>query len=166
MTHPFNSDSVKAKMIGFPRHRRNQAGNAGWVILLLIAAVVIIVGANLDHKQSGQEGSSGTNNPVWTPVPTRTPTPPPPTLPLTISQRGALLTTGKVVIFGNTGTQTLSLVVKFENPTFKRTKRIALVLSPRQSEEIGSLEGWDGVPGERVTVVSDGFSSASYVIKE
>ena len=89
-----------------------------------------------------------------------------PPIPITITQRNDALKDGKVIQFRNTGNITLSVVIKCENRTFKETQRFKAVLKPGESREVGWVEGWMGRPGEIVTVSSDEYMSATYVIKE
>lgn len=83
-------------------------------------------------------------------------------LPIKVRQREALLAGGKVAIFTNTSTRTLSVVARFKNPNFGTRKVFNLVFSPGEKQEIGGFEGWTVVPGESVTLESDGYTEASY----
>ena len=89
-----------------------------------------------------------------------------PDLPVKVAQRNAILAGGRVAIFSNTGNKTLSVVVVFENPSFKERKRYNLVLNPAETKEIGGFEGWTLIPGESVTLSSEGYKSASYTFPE
>lgn len=89
-----------------------------------------------------------------------------PALPVKVQQRNALLAGGKVAVFKNTGSKTLSVLVVLENASFKERKRYDLVLSPGETKEIGGFEGWTVVPGETVRLTSDGHASASYTFVE
>jgi hypothetical protein len=83
-------------------------------------------------------------------------------LPIKVRQRDALFAGGKVSIFTNTSTRTLSVVARFKNPTFGTRKVFNLVFSPGDKQEIGGFEGWTVVPGESVTLESEGYTEASY----
>lgn len=89
-----------------------------------------------------------------------------PALPVKVMQRNALLAGGKVAVFTNTGNKTLSVLVVFENASFKERKRYDMVLSPGETKEIGGFEGWTVVPGETVRLTSDGYASASYTFTD
>lgn len=89
---------------------------------------------------------------------------PPP--PITVKQRKALIAGGDVAGFTNVGNKTLSVLVTFENPSFKRSKTFPLVLAPGETKQIGTLEGWTVVPGETVEISCDGFRNMFYVFRE
>ncbi len=85
-----------------------------------------------------------------------------PPLPIKVKQRNAVLAGGKVAIFSNTSMKTLSVAVRFKNPTFGERKGFNLVFSPGETKEIGGFEGWTVVPGDTVYIRSDGFTDAGY----
>jgi hypothetical protein len=83
-------------------------------------------------------------------------------VPVTVSQRAGVIAAGKVAVFTNPGNTTISVVATFKNASFQQEKQFNLVLSPGQTKEIGSLEGWTVEPGETVELSSEGYSDAAY----
>lgn len=89
---------------------------------------------------------------------------PPP--PIMVRQRKALIAGGDVAGFTNQGDRTLSVLLTFENPSFKRKKTFPLVLAPGETKQIGTLEGWTVVPGETVEISCDGYRNTFFIFKE
>jgi len=85
-----------------------------------------------------------------------------PPVPVTVMQRDAVIASGKVAVFTNPGNTTISVVAIFKNPTFQQVKQFNLVLSPGETKEIGSFEGWTVEPGESVELSSDGYKDTVY----
>lgn len=79
----------------------------------------------------------------------------PPVVPIEFSVRDGLV--GKVAVFHNNSTKTLSVKVVFKNPTFNQSKECDLVFEQGDTKEIGWAEGWKLVPGETVTLSSEGY---------
>ena len=85
-----------------------------------------------------------------------------PPLPIKVRQRDSRWSSGKVAIFTNTSMRTLSVAVYFKNPTFGRHKAFALVLKPGETTEFGGFDGWNGIPGDSVTLESHGYADGGY----
>jgi len=89
-----------------------------------------------------------------------------PALPVEVWSRPALIAGGKVATFKNTGSKTLSLVIVFENSSFNEKKEYKVVLAPGASQQIGGFDGWKVLPGETVSIRSDGYATAKFVFSE
>jgi hypothetical protein len=78
-----------------------------------------------------------------------------PVVPIEFSVRDGLI--GKVAVFHNISSKTLSVKVVFKNSTFHQFKECDLVFEQGDTKEIGWAEGWKLVPGETVTLSSEGY---------
>jgi hypothetical protein len=86
-------------------------------------------------------------------------------LPIRVEQGRTFLTNSRFVKFTNTGDTSIPVRVVFENPTFHQSKAYNLVLSPGQTMEIGSWNGWSLVSGDRVHLYSNGYDYVWYNVE-
>ncbi len=172
MTHPFNSDSVKAKMIGFPRHRRNQAGNAGCVILVLVALVIaVVVGMFNDGKTGGAPGSGGggsdsggvnrINKFVAEKIVQIVSKP---RLPIGLMTRTAITGRSKVMELTSEADRPYIIGVSVKRPATGATKTFAYKSEPGKTEEFGWAEGWGFVDGDEVVLSHSEFADHKWII--
>jgi septal ring factor EnvC (AmiA/AmiB activator) len=80
-----------------------------------------------------------------------------PDLPIALSFRKGLLTTGLVGVFRNTSSKELEFTLDLESPATGRHVRRAMVLNPNGLFEIGAKDGWPFAPGQHITLNNPGF---------
>ena len=134
----------------FPTEKSRGRGNTGCLGLLGLGIFCLVAAVFFNNLLS-------CNGSRYTPLPS---------IPINISQRNSFSGATKVVRVTNTGKITLSLVIQIESRTFNKRKNFLSTLAPGGSGEVGWAEGWEGAPGEIVTVSSDGYRDSTYVLKE
>lgn len=82
-----------------------------------------------------------------------------PDMPVSVSFRPALLDNSLVARFRNKSDRHLTVVVKFENRTLNQQMSSYIVLGPRETKEIGWLEGWAFMSGEYITMSHEDYST-------
>ena len=89
-------------------------------------------------------------------------------VPVIESYRKASAGDGYVLEFWNASVKTLPITVQVERPGIP-SKTWTMVLPPleppAQKHEIGWMQGWAAAPGDKITVASDGFTDAHFVLR-
>lgn len=84
-----------------------------------------------------------------------------PELPIRVAFRPAWMGQGMVASFRNVGTQQLTLMVEFRDPTLRLSRDFALVVDPGSTAEVGHPQGWLVNSGQSVRVSASGFKSVT-----
>lgn len=136
--------------------------NATLVILSVILGVTLIIAVLLFRKtnilrsqvsqlQTQLDDATHRQHPVdWYATHSRP-------LPIRATYRKALLGPGYVLVLQNTSSESLSLVVKLESPTFQRQKTFDVVVDRMRVAELGHLEGWRLASGDLIEISHEGF---------
>ena len=82
-----------------------------------------------------------------------------PEMPVSVSYRTALLDSSLVAQFHNNSDRHLTVVVKFENRTLNQQKDGYIGLAPRETKEIGWVEGWKFMSGEYITMSHEDYAT-------
>ena len=82
-----------------------------------------------------------------------------PSMPVSISFRGAALDQSLVAQFRNNSNRYLTIVAQFENKTLNQVKNGYIELPPMQTKEFGWMEGWKFMSGEYITVTHEDYAS-------
>ncbi len=75
-----------------------------------------------------------------------------PDLPVTLTFRKSVLSTGLVAMFRNTSGNALEFSLDLESPATGRHVRRSMVLDPNGMLEMGVHQGWAFAPGQRITL--------------
>jgi hypothetical protein len=84
-----------------------------------------------------------------------------PTLPVSVSYRQAILGPGLVARFTNESSESLELRVRADSPATNFYHAWYLVIPPGRTREIGPLEGWSFLDGQRLELSNVNFRSAA-----
>lgn len=84
-----------------------------------------------------------------------------PELPVRVSFRPAWMGQGMVASFRNVGSQQLTLMVEFRDPSARVSRDFALVVEAGGTAEIGHPQGWLVNSGQSVRVSASGFKSVT-----
>lgn len=84
-----------------------------------------------------------------------------PALPVAVTFREAVLEKSKVAQFHNNSSQALKVIVTCVGKAGDSKASKEILLEPGKPFEIGWLEGWSFLPGEKVVVSSAGFANFS-----
>lgn len=87
-----------------------------------------------------------------------------PDLPVNLSFRKALLTTGLVGVFRNTSNKELEFVLDLESPATGRHIRKSVVLNPNGFLEIGAQQGWPFASGQRIMLNNPAYRPRAYTV--
>jgi len=87
-----------------------------------------------------------------------------PDLPVNLSFRKALLSTGLVGVFHNTSAQELEFVLDLESPATGRHIRKSVVLNPNGFLEIGAQQGWPFAPGQRIILNNPAYRPRAFTV--
>jgi hypothetical protein len=87
-----------------------------------------------------------------------------PDLPVNLSFRKAMLSTGLVGVFRNTSSQELEFVLDLESPVTGRHVRKSVVLNANGFLEIGAQQGWPFSPGQRVILNNPAYRPRAYTV--
>lgn len=85
-------------------------------------------------------------------------------LPLAVSFRQAALQQGLVAIVTNTSSEQLKVVYSIEGTGTGNGKEGELFLTPGGTGEIGWMQGWRFVPGEKVIFKNDKYLPAAFIV--
>ena len=89
-----------------------------------------------------------------------------PELPVDEKTRQSAFGRGLVIQFWNRSQTMLPINVHVESPTMHTAKNVGFVLSPGNGmRELGWQQGWDGAPGDTVSISSDGYQTAHYTLR-
>jgi hypothetical protein len=80
-----------------------------------------------------------------------------PDLPVTVSFRRAILGGGLVARFRNNTALQLEIAALFISPSTGQRSQTQLVLGPGQTQEVGSLQGWQFIAGQQIQLSNTGF---------
>lgn len=75
-----------------------------------------------------------------------------PDLPIDLSFRRGLVSTGLVGVFRNTSSKELEFSLDLQSPATGRHIHRSIVLNPHALLEIGALQGWPFAPGQQITM--------------
>ena len=78
-------------------------------------------------------------------------------MPVALTYRKAVVGPGLVVGLKNNSERHLAVVLTVANPTTKQEKSFRVDVSPKQTTEIGHLEGWTFASGDMVKVVHSDY---------
>jgi hypothetical protein len=84
-----------------------------------------------------------------------------PELPVRVSFRPAWMGQGMVASFRNVGTEQLTLMVEFRDPSLRSTRDFAIVVEAGATAEVGHPQGWLVNSGQSVRVSASGFKSVT-----
>jgi hypothetical protein len=84
-----------------------------------------------------------------------------PELPVRVSFRPAWMGQGMVASFRNVGSQQLTLMIEFRDPSLRIARDFALVVEGGATVEIGHPQGWLVNSGQSVRVAASGFKSVT-----
>jgi uncharacterized protein YfaS (alpha-2-macroglobulin family) len=87
-----------------------------------------------------------------------------PDLPVNLSFRKALLSTGLVGVFRNTSSQELEFVLDLESPATGPHIRKSVVLNANGFLEIGAQQGWPFSPGQRVMLNNPVYRPRAFTV--
>jgi hypothetical protein len=75
-----------------------------------------------------------------------------PDMPLKVGYRKAVLGPGLVLLMENRSERHLAVVLTVGNPTTKQIKSFRVDVSPKQTAEVGHLEGWTFASGDSLKI--------------
>jgi hypothetical protein len=84
-----------------------------------------------------------------------------PELPVRVSFRPAWMGQGMVASFRNVGSQQLTLMVEFRDPSLHASRDYAIVVDAGATAEVGHSQGWLVNSGQSVRVSASGFKSVT-----
>ena len=87
-----------------------------------------------------------------------------PPLPVSVGFRQALMGPGLVAMFRNNSAVLLEVKATIQSSDINSTKTYQLVLPPNGVQEIGWLEGWSFVPGQRIDLMNNRFRPVYYLV--
>lgn len=73
-----------------------------------------------------------------------------------VTLRKGFVTTGNVAGFKNTSNQIIAITAELERLSSSLKKSFAITLDPGQVREMGGLEGWAFVPGDKIKISQPG----------
>lgn len=79
-------------------------------------------------------------------------------MPLSVSFRKPLVGDGKAVVLQNTSSNTLSVNVKFTDPTSSTNQVYHLMLNGGAIKELGSVGAWKLAPGDKIEIESADYT--------
>jgi hypothetical protein len=82
-----------------------------------------------------------------------------PDVPLRLALRSSAMGKGKVVVFKNMTTRSLSVAATFRNPALNMEKAFRLDFAPDEEKPFGHLEGWQFESGDEITLVNQQFET-------
>lgn len=85
-----------------------------------------------------------------------------PLIPVSVTVRAALLSNSQVSTFRNSGNTMVVGVATFSRPQPQLQRAYVIRLSPGQTLEIGSREGWAGQRGDLIVVSGEGYKSTNW----
>jgi hypothetical protein len=89
-----------------------------------------------------------------------------PDMPVKVTYRKALTSDGYVFQFHNITSDLLPVKVTLVNPATETQKVFKLVIPAFKQKEIGSLQGWDAVPGDKATIENADYKPLCVEIKK
>jgi hypothetical protein len=78
-----------------------------------------------------------------------------------VSFRPAWMGQGMVASFRNVGSQQLTLMVEFRDPSLRSSRDFAIVVEAGATAEVGHPQGWLVNSGQSVRVSASGFKSVT-----
>lgn len=84
-----------------------------------------------------------------------------PEVPVRISFRKALISSGNVASFNNTSGQTIAVTINV-NRASGQSHSFDVILDPGMTKEIGEREGWAFIPGDTITVTQAEHKSKTF----
>lgn len=87
-----------------------------------------------------------------------------PDLPVNITYRKSAVGEGYVVQFFNKSNKYIAFLVNFENKTLNKKKTDYIELSPGEIKEIGWMEGWKFISGEKIRLSHEDYKAITYKI--
>lgn len=85
-----------------------------------------------------------------------------PEIPVDVSFRKALLSSGDVASFRNRSSRSIAVTASIERPSSGQSRIFDLTLDPGHTKEIGEREGWAFVSGDTVTLTQPEHKSLSF----
>lgn len=85
-------------------------------------------------------------------------------LPVTVAFREAALQQGLVAVVSNTSPEQLKVAYTIEGTGTGGTKQGELFLNPGGAGEIGWMQGWRFVPGEKITLRNNRYLPATFIV--
>jgi len=89
-----------------------------------------------------------------------------PEMPIKVTYRKALLNDGYVLQFHNISESIIPIKVTLENPQTETTNVFRLNVDAFKLKEIGSVQGWTALPGDKITVENADFQTLRAEIKK
>ena len=90
-------------------------------------------------------------------------------VPVSVQQRQAMTGDGLVFVFQNQTAKLLPVHAELQSTALGKTNVIDLVFPPAEIKggvkEIGHLEGWTAVPGDKVILTSQGYIPSSSILQ-
>jgi hypothetical protein len=75
-----------------------------------------------------------------------------PEIPVKVGYRKAVLGPGLVLLMENKSERHLAVLLTVANPTTKQQKSFRVDVSPKQTAEVGHLEGWTFASGDSLKI--------------
>lgn len=85
-----------------------------------------------------------------------------PEIPVNVSFRKALLSSGGVASFRNRSSRSIAVTATIERPSSGQSRIFDLTLDPAHTKEIGEREGWAFVSGDTVTLTEPEHKSSAF----
>jgi len=146
---PWVSCSVSIKKNGKLVHAMREENLIGYIILIICAAIIAIIGYLLVERADIQERFRIEVEKI-----VRLPE-----MPIDVTYREAYMGDGLVAQFTNTSGKHLSVVVALHNTSIDYDKSYRLDLAPWETKELGHFEGWAFASGDTISVLSSQYKT-------
>jgi len=87
-----------------------------------------------------------------------------PDMPIKVTYRKAITSAGYVLQFHNISSDVIPIKVTLTNPETDTQKVYKLIIPAFKQKEIGVVQGWDAVPGDKITIENTDYKTENVEI--